>query len=108
MFTGDRITAAEAERYGMVNQVVPRDQLEQVTRETAERLLLTPLSGLIVNKISMNYSYNVRGFQQAMQYSFQMAETNLFRRNEFFEKVEEGGLTGALNWRDTKYGDRKD
>ena len=106
-FTGARITAPAAERCGRGNQVVPRDQLEQVTKEVAERLLLTPLSGLIVNKISMNYSYNVRGFQQAMQYSFQMAETNLFRKNEFFEKVEEGGLTKALGWRDVKYGDRE-
>jgi enoyl-CoA hydratase/carnithine racemase len=106
MFTGDRITAVEAERYGMVNKVVPRDKLDQETREMAERLLLTPLSGLIVNKISMNYARNVQGFQQAMQYSFQMAETNLFRKNDFFEQVTKEGLTKALGWRDNKYGDR--
>jgi enoyl-CoA hydratase/carnithine racemase len=107
MFTGDRITAQEAERRGMVNYVVPRAELEAKTKEVAERLLMTPLSGLIVNKISMNYARNVQGFQQAMQYSFQMAETNLFRKNEFFERAKEGGLKEALGWRDSKYGDRK-
>lgn len=108
MFTGDRITAVEAERRGMVNKVVPRDKLEEATREMAERLLLTPLSGLIVNKISMNYAYNVQGYREAMQYSFQIAETNQWRpdRDDFWGKVQEKGVSAGLNHRDTKYGDR--
>ena len=106
MFTGDRITAEEAERYGVVNRVVPRDKLEETTRELAQRISMTPLSGLVVNKISLNYSYNVRGYQQAMQYSFQIAETNMWRKNEFVDKVLGEGLDAALNWRDKKYGDR--
>jgi enoyl-CoA hydratase len=108
MFTGDRINAVEAERRGMVNYVVPRAELEAKTKEMAERLLLTPLSGLIVNKISMNYAYNVQGYEQAMQYSFQIAETNQFRprREDFWDRVEKDGVSAGLNYRDTKYGDR--
>jgi enoyl-CoA hydratase/carnithine racemase len=105
LLTGDRIPAAEAERIGMVNKVVPRDQLEAETREFARRMCLIPLSGLIVNKISMNYSYNVRGYQQAMQYSFQIAETNLWRDEPFFKKLREEGLNSALKWRDDKFKD---
>jgi enoyl-CoA hydratase len=108
MFTGDRIDAREAERIGMVNKVVPRDKLEAETRAMAERIAKIPLSGLIVNKISMNYAFNVQGFQQAMQYSFQIAETNLWRQNDFFEQVKQTGLTKALDWRDTKFGDRQE
>jgi len=107
MLTGDRMSALEAERVGMVNKVVPRDKLEEETRAMAARMAMIPLSGLIVNKISMNYAYNVQGYQQAMQYSFQMAETNLWRKNDFFEKVQGEGLTRALDWRDGKFGDRK-
>ena len=105
MFTGDQISAEQAERIGMVNKVVPRDALEKETREFANRMALVPLSGLIVNKISMNHAYNVQGYQQAMQYSFQIAETNLWRDEPFFKKIREEGLGSALKWRDGKFGD---
>ncbi|MFM9970154.1 MAG: enoyl-CoA hydratase/isomerase family protein [Burkholderiales bacterium] len=107
MLTGDRISAADAERYGMVNKVVPRDQLDAETKAMAARMAMIPLSGLIVNKQSMNYAQNVQGYQQAMAYSFQMAETNLWRKIDFFDKVKDEGLGKALNWRDGKFGDRK-
>ena len=89
--------------YGMVNRVVPRDQLEAETRKLAERIALVPISGLVVNKISANYSFEVRGYSQSMQYSFQIAETNLWRENKFFDKVKTEGLNSALSWRDDKF-----
>jgi hypothetical protein len=64
---------------------------------------MIPLSGLIVNKISMNFSYQVRGYREAMQYSFQIAETNLWRENPFFDKVHTQGLGAALEYRDKKF-----
>jgi enoyl-CoA hydratase len=108
MFTGDRITANEALQYGMVNRVVPRADLDRVTDELARKIALTPLSGLIVNKISLNYSQQAQGYREAMQYSFQIAETNMWRKNDFVDKVLGEGLKSALDWRDTKYGDRED
>ncbi len=39
MFTGDRISASEAERIGIVNKVVPREKLEDAAREMAEKIL---------------------------------------------------------------------
>ena len=106
MFTGRRMKAEEALRCGVVNHVVPREKLEEETRAMAERICLTPMSGLIVNKISMNFAFNVSGYQQAMQFSFQVAETNMWRKNEFVDKVLSEGLNSALDWRDKKYGDR--
>jgi enoyl-CoA hydratase/carnithine racemase len=38
MFTSDMITAAEAERYGMVNRVVPLDQLDNTALELAKKI----------------------------------------------------------------------
>ena len=38
VLTGDIISAAEAQRLGLVNQVVPHDKLEEATRELAVRL----------------------------------------------------------------------
>jgi enoyl-CoA hydratase/carnithine racemase len=42
LYTGDFISAAEAERIGLYNQVVPHDQLEAITRAFAERLARGP------------------------------------------------------------------
>jgi 2-(1,2-epoxy-1,2-dihydrophenyl)acetyl-CoA isomerase len=42
LFTGDLIDAAEALRLGLVNQVVPADELADATRELAERLARGP------------------------------------------------------------------
>ena len=38
MYTGDRIDAKEAERIGLVNQVVPHDDLLRVTKDMAKRI----------------------------------------------------------------------
>ncbi len=39
LYTGDRITAAEAERLGLINKVVPADKLEEATNELVNKLL---------------------------------------------------------------------
>ena len=48
LYTGDFISAAEAERIGLYNRVVPNDQLETITREFAERLASGP--GFAISK----------------------------------------------------------
>src|SRR6266446_10524265 len=54
LMTGDFISAAEAERIGLYNRVVPRDQLEAVTREFAEKLAHGPALGLAKTKEMLN------------------------------------------------------
>ena len=50
LYTGDFITAQEAESIGLYNQVVPGHQLAATTRELAERLALGPAFALAKTK----------------------------------------------------------
>jgi enoyl-CoA hydratase/carnithine racemase len=54
LYTGDFVTAAEAERMGLYNRVVPADQLPTATREFAERLARGPAFALGKTKEMLN------------------------------------------------------
>jgi enoyl-CoA hydratase/carnithine racemase len=54
LYTGDFVTAAEAERIGLYNRVVPADQLQTATREFAARLARGPAFALGKTKEMLN------------------------------------------------------
>ncbi|MCX5147138.1 enoyl-CoA hydratase-related protein [Streptomyces sp. NPDC048550] len=56
MFFGDAVPAAEAERLGLVNRVVPAEELEAAAREWAERLAQGPTRALALTKQLVNAS----------------------------------------------------
>jgi enoyl-CoA hydratase/carnithine racemase len=54
LYTGDFISADEAQRIGLYNQVVPADQLASTTNEFAERLARGPAFALAKTKEMLN------------------------------------------------------
>ena len=56
MFFGDALPAAEAERLGLVNRVVPAEDLPKAAREWAERLAAGPTRALALTKQLLNAS----------------------------------------------------
>ncbi|MFI1100917.1 enoyl-CoA hydratase/isomerase family protein [Streptomyces melanogenes] len=56
MFFGDAVAAADAERLGLVNRVVPDAELPAVAREWAERLAAGPTRSLALAKQLVNAS----------------------------------------------------
>ena len=60
VFFGDDLTADEAYRLGLVNRVVPADQLEALAREWAERLATGPTYAIGMSKRLLNRSLRLR------------------------------------------------
>ena len=56
LFFGDDLSAPEAARLGLVNKVVPADQLEAAAREWAERLAASPTKAITLTKWMVNRS----------------------------------------------------
>lgn len=79
LFTGDWMTAAEAYRLGMVNQVVPREKLQEAALEMAKKIARKPLFALKLAKEAVNAAEDAQGRVPAMQTSFalhQLAHTH--------------------------------
>ncbi len=70
LFTGRAITSHEALQHGMVNQVVPRDELESAALAMAEHIARRPMIGLTLAKQSVNNSLDAMGMYTAIQSAF--------------------------------------
>ncbi|KQX18620.1 MULTISPECIES: enoyl-CoA hydratase [unclassified Sphingomonas] len=70
LFTGEAIGAEEARTLGMVNHVVPREQLDGFTLALAEKIAQRPTIGLKLAKMSVNQSLDAQGMWSAVQSAF--------------------------------------
>ncbi|MEV1294565.1 enoyl-CoA hydratase [Pseudonocardia sp. NPDC049635] len=70
LFTGERITAEEALSIGMVNRVVPDDELEEATLELARRVAARPQFGVRLAKRSINHGLDLQGQRAAVEAAF--------------------------------------
>ena len=70
LFTGRFISAAEAERAGLVNRVVPRDRLEAETMALAQDIAERDPWAMQMAKKSVNETQDAQGWRQAMESSF--------------------------------------
>jgi enoyl-CoA hydratase len=108
LFTGeDRIPAEEALRIGLVNRVVPADELDAATLALAEEIAKNEPFVIQTTKRAVNRAWDVAGFRAAMAANTEldvMIETaNLPARDEFRKITQEEGLKAAIAWRDARF-----
>lgn len=70
LFTGDRFSAQRALELGMVNQVVPPDELETAVLGIAERISAMPKFGLALTKKAVNMAEDQQGMRSGMDAVF--------------------------------------
>lgn len=70
LFTGERFGAERALALGMVNRVVPREELEEQTLALAERIGGMPRLGLALTKKAVNQAEDLMGLQAGIDSVF--------------------------------------
>ena len=70
LFTGDRFSAQRAYEWGMVNKVVPLDDLESEVFAVAERVSAMPAMGLALTKRAVNQCEDAMGMRNGMDSVF--------------------------------------
>jgi enoyl-CoA hydratase len=103
----DRIPAVEALRIGLVNRVVPRDELDDATMALADAIATNEPFVVRTMKASINRVWQLAGLRAALDANTEldvMIETaNLPARDEFRRITQEEGLKAAIAWRDARY-----
>jgi enoyl-CoA hydratase len=70
LFLGERVAAARALQMGMVNRVVPHEQLAGEVTSMAEKIAIMPRLGLALTKKAVNQAEDAMGLQIGMDSAF--------------------------------------
>lgn len=106
LYTAKLFDAHEAERLGLINHVVPANQLEAKTQEVAEDIARTPANHLAILKEATNNWYDNMGLatssRQAADLDALFHQSPTFKA--FFDLVREQGMKAALKERARRFG----
>ena len=108
LYTGDTLNATDAERLGLINRVVPLNELERSVTELASRIALTPSKVLRLTKLAIKRAYEAKGLREAVNANLDLSailnSAAVPEREAFNEIVRTKGLRESLAWRDGRYG----
>ncbi len=97
LFTGDVLSAGEAKSLGMVNQVVPRAELEPFTLAMAKKIATKPPMGLKLAKLSVNQAQDAMGLWNALQMAMSLQQLGHANNQERFGmRIDPSGLPAAV------------
>lgn len=107
LLTGDLIDASTAERWGLVNRVVPVERLAAEVDALADRLARTPPEVMALTKTMLNRAMDAAGFRVAVEAGIDLGAiinaADTPEQREWDEIVRRDGLKAALAWRDRRY-----
>jgi len=106
--TGDHVDAQEALRIGLVNQVVPKDQLLETCFKLVERVARIPPETVKINLHISTMGLEMMGLRKAWTLNSELAAmARLTKREEFNKRLEDAkkksGLAAFLQERDRPF-----
>jgi len=107
LYLGDMIDAPTALDLGMINRVVPRDELPAATMKFAKRLALVAPEALAATKLAINRGADAAGFRNAMQAGIDVVAPLYAAKTEvgtkFREIAQKDGVAAAVKWRKAQF-----
>jgi enoyl-CoA hydratase len=94
LYTGRRLSAKEGFDMGMVNRLVPREELENATMALAEQVARAAPFAIKLMKRSLNRSFDIQGFRTSLQAHFDTHQ--LSHNSAEFRRLRDGGLGNAI------------
>jgi enoyl-CoA hydratase/carnithine racemase len=95
--TGDHVDAQEALRIGLVNQVVPKDQLLETAFQFVERIARIPPETVKINLHISTLGLEMMGLRKAWTLNAELAAmARLTKREEFNKHLEEAKKKGGV------------
>jgi enoyl-CoA hydratase len=107
LFTGDEIRAADAQRIGLVLEVVPDEELRARGDELAARIARLPLNQLVMLKALCNEPAEAMGLAASRRLGtlFDGVARHTQEGLDFVERAGEVGFRQAVRERDDPFGD---
>jgi enoyl-CoA hydratase/carnithine racemase len=107
LYLGDMIDAPTALDLGMINRMVPRDELPAATMKLARRLALVAPEALAACKLAINRGADAAGFRNAMQAGIDVVAPLYVAKTEvgqkFREIAQKEGVAAAVKWRRAQF-----
>jgi enoyl-CoA hydratase len=108
LLTGtDKVTAAQAEAWGLVNRVVEADQLRESARELALSIAQNDQLAVRLTKQAINRGFDTAGMRQALldalEIDVEIESTETPESKAFNEMMEKDGIRAAIEWRRSRF-----
>jgi len=87
LFTSDQFSAADAKAWGMVNHVVPRENLDSFVIDMAQRIANKPQFTLKLAKKAVNGALDAQGRQVAMENAFHLHQLSHAHNLKVFDML---------------------
>ncbi len=94
LWCAETLTAADAERFGLVNKVVPRADLDAAVREMAQKVALVPPVTAEAIKDTVNHTLDAMGQHDSWRYHFMVHQfvSNTAEATGALAARKEGGM----------------